>query len=209
MENNYGRKVWTVNANDVEWVEYKHVNKTGSIIQLETNINNLTYQLELAKTDNQAQKQEIQTNLENQKNKLEKIIERKFKLGPEQFTPILSLKLYNRNPKKPFGCKMKLILENSNDATTGHKLQGMSKDFSTVSSWPTGGLAAMFKNWEYVVLSQVRTLSGLYLVKPIDREKSFKPSEELRSYIESARKKEKNMLERQLIEMSKSKNIIL
>ena len=34
-------------------------------------------------------------------------------------------------------------------------------------------------------------------------EKSFKPSEELRSYIENARKKEKNMLERQLIEMSK------
>ncbi len=61
----------------------------------------------------------------------------------------------------------------------------------------------MFKNWEYVVLSPVRTLSGLYLVKPIDMEKSCKLSEELRSYIESARKKEKNMLERRLIEMSK------
>ncbi len=99
-EKNYGRKVWTVDANDVEQVECKHVNKTGSIIQLETNINDLTYQLELAKTDNQAQKQEIQTNLENQKNKLAKIMsERKIKLGPEQFTPILSLKLYNTNPK--------------------------------------------------------------------------------------------------------------
>jgi hypothetical protein len=192
MEKNYGRKVWTVNANDVKWVECEHVNKTGSIIQLETNINEWTYQLELAKTDNQAQKQEIQTNLQNQKNKLAKIMsERKFKLGPEQFTPILSLKLYNTNPKKPFGCKMKQIPANSNDATTGHKLQGMSKDLLIVSSWPTGGLAAMFKNWEYVVLSQVRTLSGLYLVKPIDMEKSFKPSKELRSYIESARKKEK------------------
>ncbi len=91
---------------------------------------------------------------------------------------------------------MKQILANRNDATTGHKLQGMSKDLLIVSSWPTGGLAAMFKSWEYVVLSRVRTLSGLYLVKPIDMEKSFEPSEELRSYIESARKKEKNMLER-------------
>ena len=79
----------------------------------------------------------------------------------------------------------------------------MSKDLLIVSSWPTGGLAAMFKNWEYVVLSCVRTLSGLYLVKPFDMEKSFKPSKELRSYIESARKKEKNMLERRLIEMLK------
>jgi hypothetical protein len=49
----------------------------------------------------------------------------------------------------------------------------------------------MFKNWEYVVLSRMQTLSGLYLVKPIDMEKSFKPSKELRSYIESVRKKEK------------------
>jgi hypothetical protein len=65
---------------------------------------------------------------------------------------------------------MKQIPANSNDATTGHKLQGMSKDVVIVSSWPTGGLAGMFKNWEYVVLSRVQTLSGLYLVKPIDME---------------------------------------
>jgi hypothetical protein len=31
----------------------------------------------------------------------------------------------------------------------------------------------MFKNWEYVVLSQVRILSRLYLVKPIGMEKLF------------------------------------
>jgi hypothetical protein len=53
----------------------------------------------------------------------------------------------------------------------GHKLQGMSKDVIVVTSWPTGGLAAMFKNWEYVVLSWVHTPSGLYLVKLIDMEK--------------------------------------
>ncbi len=57
MEKNLRKKSVDSNANDVEWVECEHVNKTGSIIQLETNINNLTYQLELAKTDNQAQKQ--------------------------------------------------------------------------------------------------------------------------------------------------------
>jgi hypothetical protein len=63
---------------------------------------------------------------------------------------------------------MKQIPAISNDATAGHKLQGMSKDVIVVTSWPIGGLAAMFKNWEYVVLSRVRTLSGLYLVEPID-----------------------------------------
>jgi hypothetical protein len=41
---------------------------------------------------------------------------------------------------------MKQIPANNNDATTGHKLQGMSKDVMVISSWPTRGLAAMFKN---------------------------------------------------------------
>ncbi len=81
------------------------------------------------------------------------------------------------------------IPANINDATTGHKLQGMSKDVIVVSLWLTGGLATMLKNWEYVVLFRVRTLSGLYLVEPTDMDKSFKPLSELKKYIENARQK--------------------
>jgi hypothetical protein len=91
---------------------------------------------------------------------------------------------------------MKQILANSNDATTGHKLQGMSKDIIVVTSWPTQGLAAMFKSWECVALSRVCTQSGLYLVEPIDMEKLFKPSSELKKYIENARQKETSLLEK-------------
>ena len=40
---------------------------------------------------------------------------------------------------------------NMNDATTGHK----------VVSWP------FIPNWVYVVLSRVRTLIGLFLLKPL------------------------------------------
>jgi hypothetical protein len=29
----YGRKVWTVNTSDVEWVQCEHINKTGTMIQ--------------------------------------------------------------------------------------------------------------------------------------------------------------------------------
>jgi hypothetical protein len=47
-----------------------------------------------------------------------------------------------------------------------------------------------------VVLSRVRTLSGLYLVKPIDMEQLFKPSSELKKYIENARQKETDILEK-------------
>ena len=52
---------------------------------------------------------------------------------------------------------------NMNDATTGHKLQGMSKDNLIVTSW------TFVENWIYVMLSRVRTLKGLYLLKPIPK----------------------------------------
>ena len=68
----------------------------------------------------------------------------------------------------------------------------MSKDVIIVTSWLTG-----FKNWEYVVLLGARTLSGLYLVKPIDMNKSFKPSIQLKKYIEFARLQESNLLKKQ------------
>ena len=50
----------------------------------------------------------------------------------------------------------------------------MSKDTLIVNSWNYG-----FANWIYVVLSRVRTLSGLYLCTPLDMNKSFKVPEKL------------------------------
>ena len=119
------------------------------------------------------------------------------------FSPEVNVKHYHTSTRKQkLCCKMNQIPANFNDATTGHKLQGMSKDIIIVSSWPTGGLSLMFKNCEYVVLSRVRTLSGLYLVEPIDMDKSFNPSLQLRSYMERAMRKEKEILEKRRIAMS-------
>ncbi len=84
------------------------------------------------------------------------MISRRFKLEPEQFSPEVSVKHHHASSKKvTLQCKMKQIPANGNDATTSHKLQGMSKDAIIVLSWPTKSLAAMFKNWEYVILSHV------------------------------------------------------
>jgi hypothetical protein len=82
-----------------------------------------------------------------------------------------------------------------------------SNDAIIVLSWPTYSLAAMFNNWEYVILSHVRTLSGLYLVKPIDMDKSFQPSPQLTSHMDKMRKFEKNMLEKR--QHAISKNILI
>ncbi len=107
------------------------------------------------------------TKLEELKEML--LIEKKnwiFNLEPEQFSPEVNVKIYHTSTRKQkLCCKMNQIPGNSNDATTGHKLQGLSKDVIILSSWLPGGLSLMFKNWEYDVLSRVHTLAGLYLVE--------------------------------------------
>jgi hypothetical protein len=48
----------------------------------------------------------------------------------------------------------------------------------------------------------VRTLSGLYLVDPIDMEKLFNPSSQLRSYIDKIKQKETDILDQRQKAMS-------
>ena len=83
--------------------------------------------------------------------------------------------------------QMTMLPVNISTASTGHKLQGRSKDSIIITSWPNFTNNVVFANWEYVVLSRVRTLSGLYLLKPIDNQKSFAPSHELRKFISRAK----------------------
>ena len=59
------------------------------------------------------------------------------------------------------GVSMTKLPINMNDATTGHKLQGMPKDKLIVVSW------SFIPTWIYVVQSRVRTLKGLFLLKPL------------------------------------------
>jgi len=70
-----------------------------------------------------------------------------FNLDPKQFSPEVNVKHHHTSTRKQkLCCKMNQIPANSNDATIGHKLQGMSKDIIIVLSWPTGGLSLMFEN---------------------------------------------------------------
>ncbi len=115
--------MWTVNATYVEWVECEHVNKTGLILQLETQIHDVTSQLDSAEKKTQPQ-EHLKLNLEELKNKLlNKMRSRKFKLKPEQSSSKISVKRYNTSSKKvEFCCRMIQIPANNTDATTGHKL---------------------------------------------------------------------------------------
>ena len=90
-----------------------------------------------------------------------------FRLYPEKDAVTIKLKLFG-NIVKIGGTTMTQFPVNTNIATTGHKLQGLSKDYLIVHSWNYS-----CANWIYVVLSRVRTLSGLFLCEKLNENKTF------------------------------------
>jgi hypothetical protein len=73
---------------------------------------------------------------------------------------------YEKNTVHMKGSQFPII---SNSATTGHKLQGYTALFLLVLQW------FYHVNWAYTVLSHVRTMAGLYMMRPLSRDlKSMK-----------------------------------
>ncbi len=86
----------TVNASDVEWVECEHINKTGTIIQLEAQVDQLRCTLDsLPKTNGTGTHQKVQSYRESLTSTLAEMNDRKFKLEPESFSTKVSVKKYD------------------------------------------------------------------------------------------------------------------
>jgi hypothetical protein len=86
----------------------------------------------------------------------------------------------NTNIRFSLSCIQFPLLVNS--ATTGHKLQGQSKQDLVISVWSKA------LNWNYVALSRVRTRSGLYLVSPLPYKADFSIPEDLDSMMKTLAK---------------------
>jgi hypothetical protein len=194
-KNFYGKKVWTVNAVDVESIELEHYPKSPAIQLLETQLKKASKILEDKCLSREQRKVANQRVIELTESLRVMTAKHRFKLEPQQYSTTVHVKPHPMAPETELRCKMLQLPINVNDATTGHKLQGMSKDVVIITSWPTGGL---FKNWEYVVLSRVRTRQGLYLFRAIDLQKSFKPSDELALFLKRAKTKERAFLAQRL-----------
>ena len=65
-----------------------------------------------------------------------------------------------------------------NYATTGHKLQGQTKESLVISIW------SKTKNWNYVALSRVKTREGLFLVNSLPYTTDFAIPAQLRAMME-------------------------
>jgi hypothetical protein len=94
-----------------------------------------------------------------------------FSLKPKQATfyatiPLPKNILTQNNRLKPKPIQMTAIQFPiiANNATTGHKLQGIGVDKLFVHTW------CYSKNWPYVLLSRVKTISGLYLRQLISKD---------------------------------------
>jgi hypothetical protein len=85
-KNYSGMKVWTVNAEDVEWVQCKHVHKPGHISQLKSQTNDLEKVTD--KHRNQSKLLDLKKRFTKEMNS------RKFNLEPEQATPEVTVKHY-------------------------------------------------------------------------------------------------------------------
>jgi hypothetical protein len=70
-----------------------------------------------------------------------------------------------------------------NHATTDHKLQGKTVKLLVIAEW------SKVKNWAYIVLSCVKTLSGLFLMSPIPEDIDFGPAEDYLDMIRSLRQR--------------------
>ena len=170
-----GVKVYTTSARYVEWVEFERFPDSDKIKSIKAEIDTL---------DNQ-----IGTDLDGERRvNLEKCIRdlkaqkalQCFKLSPAKFTAVVQVSLDDAVSERVIlkGVSVTQIPINMNDATTGHKLQGMSKDKLIVVSW------SYISNWIYVVLSRVRTLKGLFMLKPlpIDCMDKFQVPRELQAF---------------------------
>jgi hypothetical protein len=187
-----GRKVNTVLATEVEHVLFQHSPaETPKIKSLQSKIDGL----EEKKTLSDLSEAE-QTQLANVRALLEKEKQaRYFTLKPACYTGHLGVSMIPevmRSDKTKGTFKFVQLPMNTNDATTGHKLQGMSKDHLIVTSWD--GISK-WSNWAYTVLSRVRKLKGLFLCKPLTSSVSFKLPEELQVYERYMFKKERQMLD--------------
>jgi hypothetical protein len=175
------REVWTVNAKDVEYIECELNDNRDNLNQLERDLELLQNQQGSPDQIN-ILKQQIQTERNKRTFQLEaKSGEVEIKCRPFRHTKVES----------EFKAQVTQFPINLAKAVTGHKLQGRTMDTVVVTSWPK---IATMKNWEYTVLSRVKTIKGLYLFEELDLEKSYAATEQLKSFLDRMREKEEALI---------------
>ena len=169
----HGRRVTTVNARDIQYMECEVIDNSSHIKALSRKLQHLSENIDL----NKRKIRKLQRQIE---------IERKAKtFHLETITSNVTVKcsINMHTPPLTFKTVMTQFPINLADAVTGHKLQGRTLDKIIITGW---GLSFM-KNWEYTVLSRVKTREGLFLLDELNIDKSYSASEQFTRFIERLR----------------------
>ena len=131
-----GYKVNTISAKHVEHVEFEQFLESEDIVGLRSAISKIKDELELSQDATESI--ELQTKLEKLQQELkDNKSAQYFKLSPQSSTCVVKVKMddFATKEEELKHGKMLQLPVNMNDAATGHKLQGMSKDKLIVPAW--------------------------------------------------------------------------
>ena len=178
----HGKKVTTVNAIDVEYMECEVVDNSSHIKSMSKKLQAL-----LLSPQNDRNTRRIN----HLKQKIEKERDKKvFRLEPITTKTTVKCSINENTPRLTFKTIMTQFPINLADAVTGHKLQGRTLEKIIITGW---GLN-MWRNWEYTVLSRVKTRKGLYLLEELDPDKSYGATQQFKDFIKRLQKIESHTI---------------
>jgi hypothetical protein len=159
VSNYDGKKVYSIGANDIDYIEFDHYPPTPEQEKLLCDID----EMEKNSVKNIDEIQHLRHKLEVLSRK------RRFRLQPKTSYVTFHLDSLKRNcngsckHRTRVRAKLKQFPIILNDATTGYKLQGSTKNQIILQSidYQTSG-------WLYTALSRVRRLKGLFLCEKIN-----------------------------------------
>ena len=177
----HGRKVTTVNAKDVDYMECEVIDNSSHIKDMSRRLQHLNKKKKKHIQEIKQLKQQIKRARKNKTFQMKTVSSSAtVRCSMNQFTPLL---------------KFKTIITqfpiNIAEAVTGHKLEGGTLNKMIITGW---GLSFM-KNWEYTVLSRVKTREGLFLLTPLDPNKRYGPTEQFTRFLERLKRIEAHTLD--------------
>jgi hypothetical protein len=144
----HGSKVTTVNARDVEYMECEVIDNSSHIKDMSRQLERLNKKKKKHTQEIKQLKKQIKTARKN----------KTFQLKTVTGTATVRCSMNQSTPLLKFKTIMTQFPINIAEAVTGHKLQGHTLNKMIITGW---GLS-FIKNWEYTVLSRVKTREGLF-----------------------------------------------
>lgn len=182
VRNYSGKKVYAICVSDLDYVEFEHFPKSKEQTQISIKIDQLEKQIS---DDSENEPDEL---IDLRKKLKIADAKRRFRLSPKTFYCTFYQEDLQKNsihllPKK-LRTRTRVTLEqlpiNLCDATTGHKLQGCSKDEIVIHS-----VAYNIPGHAYTCVSRVRKLKGLFLNNKIDYFKLKKCSDKTSPFLKA------------------------